>query len=153
MNIREATTGDIEQLHVIRTSVYENKLSDPSRISYEDYKNYLTDYGKGWVCESGNRIAGFAIVAVKQCNVWALFILPEFQSQGIGKSLQTVMLDWYFSEQTGELWLSTAPGTRAERFYQSTGWTNSGLTAGGEVKFSMTREKWMRLSREGGAKQ
>lgn len=153
MNIREAATGDIEQLHVIRTSVSENILSDPSRISYEDYEKYLTHYGKGWVCESENRIAGFAIVDVKQCNVWALFILPEFQNQGVGKSLQTAMLDWYFSEQPGDLWLSTASGTKAEQFYLATGWTKSGQTASGEVKFSMTKEKWMSLSGEEEAKQ
>ncbi len=36
------------------------------------------------------------------------------------------MLDWYFGQTPETLWLSTSPGTRAERFYRTAGWQEAG---------------------------
>ena len=78
--------------------------------------------GKGWVCETDNKIIGFAIVSVLDNNVWALFLDPQFEGKGIGKKLHDEMMDWYFSQTDAGIWLSTAPGTRAEIFYRRAGW-------------------------------
>lgn len=142
MNLRQATINDIADLHTVRMAVKENVLSNPALVTEQDYREFLTTGGRGWLCEAEGRVAGFAIVDMGRHNVWALFVHPDFEGRGIGKHLQQVMLQWYFS-QTGEpLWLSTGPGTRAEEFYRRTGWKETGITKGGETRFEMSAEDW-----------
>src|SRR6266567_9203374 len=87
---REATTIDIPQIHEIRIAVKENILPDPSLITPDDYENFLIVRGKGWVCEVENNIVGFAIIDLKEKNIWALFVSPEHERKGIGKQLQRI---------------------------------------------------------------
>ncbi len=142
MNFREAVINDVAQIQVVRHAVQENRLSDPSLVPDEDVIDYITRRGKGWVCEVDNRIVGFSIVSVSDRNVWALFVDPAFDKKGIGKKLHEEMMGWYFQQTDEAIWLSTSPGTRAEHFYLSAGWTATGMTKSGEVKFEMTKEKW-----------
>lgn len=143
MKIREATVEDIPQIQIVRNSVHENTLSDPGLVTDADCADYLTRRGKGWVCEIDGQIVGFSIVDVSGRNVWALFLRPEYERQGIGRQLHDRMLDWYFSQTSETLWLSTSPSTRAERFYRKAGWQEAGTYGKGEVKFEMTQEAWM----------
>ena len=103
---------------------------------------YLTERGKGWVCEIENQIVGFAIADLKGNNIWALFIRPEFEKRGIGKRLQNIMLDWYFSQTQYKVWLGTTPDTRAEGFYRKSGWSEVGMHGEGEIRFEMTFTDW-----------
>lgn len=143
MNYREARLEDIEQLSAIRLAVKENKLSNPNLITFSDYETFLTIRGKGWVGECNESIVGFAIVDLKDNNVWALFIDPAFEGQGIGKQLHQLMLDWYFKQTKHTLWLSTDPQSRAAAFYRKAGWTEAGLYGKGELKFEMTYLNWL----------
>ncbi|HXL58204.1 MAG TPA: hypothetical protein VN958_18210, partial [Chitinophagaceae bacterium] len=54
MIFREATINDIPQLNSIRIVVKENILPNPSLITPNDYENFLTVRGKGWICEVDN---------------------------------------------------------------------------------------------------
>ncbi len=145
MIFREATLQDIPGIQLVRNSVRENILSDPTRVTNDDVAHYLKTRGKGWVCENEGEIVGFAIADLAEINVWALFIKPEYEGFGIGKALQFKMLDWYFSSGKDHLWLGTEPGTRAERFYRNTGWEHTGNHGEDELKFEMTREKWEQI--------
>jgi len=49
--------------------------------------------GKGWVCKVDGEVVGFAIVDLKEHNIWALFLRPEFEGMGIGKELHRLMID------------------------------------------------------------
>lgn len=144
MIFREAGISDIPQIQVVRHLVKENRLSDPSLVTDEDCKSFLTLRGKGWVCEVHGRVAGFAIADLQDNNIWALFIDPEYEGRGIGQRLQQLMLSWYFSQDKMDVWLSTSPGTRAEQFYQRSGWHKAGMQ-GKEVRFEMTRKQWLEL--------
>ncbi|MFZ9388444.1 MAG: GNAT family N-acetyltransferase [Chitinophagaceae bacterium] len=144
MEFRIATSADIPQIQRVRHSVKENTLSDPSLVPDRDVEDYITRRGRGWVAEENGCIYGFAIVSVLDRNVWALFILPEAEKKGIGRKLHNMMMNWYFSQTEQEIWLSTAPGTRAEGFYLSAGWTPAGNYGKGERKFIMTRNDWER---------
>jgi GNAT superfamily N-acetyltransferase len=144
MIFREARITDIPQIQVVRNSVKENTLSNPALVSDNDCENYLVVRGKGWVCEIDGRIVGFAIVDLKDHNVWALFVQPGFDRKGIGKKLHEDMLDWYFSQTDSTVWLSTAPNTRAEKFYRKAGWQEVGIHGKGEIKFEMTSVNWER---------
>ena len=90
-------------------------------------------------------IVGFAIVSVVDHNVWALFIQPSHDKKGIGKKLHDEMMNWYFSQTSDTIWLGTAPHTRAEGFYRSAGWKETGMHGKGEIKFEMTAVDWRRL--------
>ncbi|MGZ3939500.1 MAG: GNAT family N-acetyltransferase [Flavisolibacter sp.] len=144
MIFREATTNDIGQIQLVRNSVKENQLSNPALVSDRDCENYLTIRGKGWVCEVDNKVVGFAIADLVENNIWALFIHPDHEGKGIGKQLHRLMLDWYFDQGKETVWLSTAPGTRAERFYKLQGWRLVGPYGKGEVKFEMAHKDWVK---------
>lgn len=106
---------------MVRHSVKENTLSSPDLVTDKDCETYLTIRGKGWVCEIDNQIAGFAIADLKDNNIWALFVQPIFEKQGIGKQLHDIVLHWYFAQTKSKVWLGTEPKTRAETFYRKCG--------------------------------
>ncbi|MBK5269742.1 MAG: GNAT family N-acetyltransferase [Bacteroidia bacterium] len=142
MIFREATITDIPQMQIVRNSVEENVLSDPSMVTDKDCEEFLTLRGKGWACEADQIITGFSIIDLKEKNIWALFVRPEYEGNGIGKKLQELMLSWYFGNYHESLWLGTAPGTRAEKFYRSSGWIEVGKHGKGEIKFELTFNRW-----------
>lgn len=137
MIFREAQIADIKQIQVVRNSVKENMLSDPALVPDSDVEYFILNRGKGWVCEIDGGIVGFAIADLKDHNIWALFMHPDYEAKGIGKKLHRRMLDWYFSQTKETIWLGTAPNSRAERFYRMQGWKEVGLHGKGEIKFEM----------------
>lgn len=145
MLIRPAQIDDVKQIQIVRNAVTENTLSDPNLVTDEDCINFITVRGKGWVCEIDHQIVGFAIVDLKDNNVWALFINPRFERKGIGQLLHNEMLDWYFSQTKKTIWLGTAFNTRAEGFYSKAGWTVIGRHGADETKFEMEYTTWQRL--------
>ena len=142
MLVREAKIEDIKQIQVVRNSVKENVLSNPDLVTDKDCEEYLFERGKGWVCEIDNQIVGFAIVDLKENNIWALFLDPNFEKQGIGRKLHDIMINWYFSQTKNNVWLGTAFNTRAESFYRKSGWKEIGLNGTKEIKFEMSFESW-----------
>ena len=142
MIYREVEIKDIHQMHVVRTSVKENVLSNPGLVTLQDYQDYLTSRGKGFVCEIDNIIVGFSIVDLIDKNVWALFVDPAYEGKGIGKKLHDLMLSWYFSQTTETLWLGTEPNTKAEIFYRKNHWMENGRHGKNEIKFEMNFENW-----------
>jgi GNAT superfamily N-acetyltransferase len=142
MIYKEAEIKDIHQMHLVRISVKENVLSNPDLITLQDYEDYLTIKGKGFVYEINNIIAGFSIVDLADKKVWALFIDPAYEGKGIGKKLHDLMLNWYFNQTTKTIWLGTEPKTRAESFYRKNGWKEKGMHGKNEIKFEMSFEDW-----------
>ena len=130
MKIREAKIEDIKQIQIVRNSVTENTLSNPNVVTDQDCEEFIIVRGKGWVCEIDKQIVGFAIADLKENNIWALFLDPNFEKKGIGQLLHKTMLDWYFSQ------------TRAEQFYRRAGWTEVGTHGTKEIKFEMTYNDW-----------
>ena len=135
-------------MQIVRNSVKENQLSNPTLIKDADYEEYLLSRGKGWICEVKNSVVGFAIVDLQENNIWALFVTPAFAEKGIGKKLHSLMLGWYFEQTQQTVWLGTAPNSRAEIFYTKQGWTKVGMHGNNEVKFEMTFNKWNSLVQE-----
>lgn len=142
MIFREALIVDIPQIQVVRNSVKENTLSNPNLVTDRDCEEFMTERGKGWVCEIDEKITGFSIVDLKENNIWALFVEPDFEKQGIGRKLHDIMLDWYFIQTKENVWLGTSPNTRAETFYRKSGWNEVGMHGKNEIKFEMTFDNW-----------
>ena len=141
MHFREATIDDIPQIQVVRNSVKENVLSDPALVPDKDVEDYISRRGKGWVCEVDEKIVGFSIADLQDNNIWALFLLPEYEGKGIGRKLHQLMLDWYFGQTDKKVWLGTAQKSRAEKFYRKAGWTETGIHGKGVVKIEMAKEE------------
>jgi GNAT superfamily N-acetyltransferase len=148
MKFREATVSDVPDIQVVRHAVKENMLSNPALVTDDDCIDYITRRGKGWVCELDSAIVGFAIADLQEHNIWALFIHPDHERKGIGKKLHDIMLDWYFDQAQESVWLGTAPGTRAEKFYRAAGWKDLGLRPNGERKFEYAAEHWKQLRKK-----
>jgi len=80
---------------------------------------------------------------MKDHNIWALFVHPDYEKMGIGRKLHDMMLDWYFTQTKQTVWLGTAPSTRAENFYRTAGWAAVGMH-GKEIKFEMSSNDWIK---------
>ena len=139
MKIREALIADIDAMHRVRMSVKENVLVTQSLVTAELYELHLVHYGKGWVCEVDGAVVGFTIIDKQKSNLWALFVHPDFEGKGIGRKLHDTMIEWAFSNGLRSIYLSTDPGTRAERFYLKAGWSRGKMQENGEVEFVMRK--------------
>ena len=122
----------------MRASVQENRLVSTT-ISDEDVRVAIEETGRGWVVEEGGDVAAFAIGNAITGNVWALFVRPQSERRGYGRQLHDAMIGWLFARGMERLWLTTEPGTRAQRFYEAAGWTRAGTTDQGEVRYEMRR--------------
>lgn len=131
---------DIPAAHAIRLRVRENRLSDPSVVTEQDYRDFMARDTKSWVYEIDGAITGFAMVDVEKRNLCALFVAPEHEFKGVGRALHDVMLTWYFT-RAGVLRLSTARYTRAETFYLKAGYAPEGLSPSGEVILALPKPR------------
>jgi GNAT superfamily N-acetyltransferase len=133
LSIRPATRHDMPGLWEVRYAVRENTLT-PGRITDEELRRNIEEDGRGWVAEQDGRILGF-VIGLNSGSVWALFVRPEAEGRGIATRLQEAMLAWYAQQPIGRLWLTTGPGTRAEKFYAAHGWQAAGPCGVDEVRF------------------
>ena len=120
----------------VRLAVRENTLSDATRITEADYVAALERLGRTWVVESDGEIVAFAS-GYSIGSIWALFVHPDHEGRSYGKALHSVMINWLWSQGHTRLWLTTDPGTRAERFYISQGWEPCGIVSGGELRLEL----------------
>jgi GNAT superfamily N-acetyltransferase len=132
--IRRATHADQSRLVEIRAAVRENRLGDPSRVTLADYA-WFTDNPGIWVWDEEGEIKGLAAADPRDGTIWALFIDPAHEGRGIGRALLAVVCDVLRTSGHRVATLTTAPGTRAERFYRAAGWQVVGHSPRGELIF------------------
>lgn len=139
MIFREARVEDIPALFEVRLSVKENVLSDPRKVTPELFATYLTEAGKGWVCEADGEAVGFSVASLKDASVWALFVAPGHEGRGIGGRLLNMAVGWLFERGASSIGLSTEAGTRAAMLYEKQGWKRVGVTPEGEVEYRLDK--------------
>lgn len=137
--IRQARTGDAKAMRRLRLSVRENVLVDPSRVTEEDTVRAITRDGRGWVAVEQGRLLGFAIARRDPPAIWALFVDPEHEGQGLGRRLMEEAVGWLWAEGAEVIRLSTEPNTRAEHFYAQQGWRVISDNDKGERVFELYR--------------
>lgn len=123
-------------MHRVRMSVRENRLVSVV-ITEADYLPFLEEPCRGWVVEEDGAVVGFAAGNATNGNIWALFVDPDHEGRGLGRALHDVMVAWLRDQGAPRLWLTTAPATRAQRFYEAAGWLDAGRTASGEICFEL----------------
>jgi ribosomal protein S18 acetylase RimI-like enzyme len=135
MEFRKAQLKDVPGIMRVRLSVRENELLDSSSITDTDCVEYLKTTGGGWVCSVKNEIVGFSMTDEINHSIWALFVLPEYEGQGIGKKLLNEALKHLESIGAKTVTLSTEINTRAEKFYLQQGWSPGIVDKKGERHF------------------
>jgi GNAT superfamily N-acetyltransferase len=131
--IRIATRADLPRISEIRGAVRENVLSNPAKIT--DSVAYLIDRDGFWVFETDGHIHGFSSADPRNGSIFALFMDPASEGRGIARGLLAAACEHLAAAGHSRAWLSTDPGTRADRFYRRQGWTETGRTPDGEVRF------------------
>lgn len=130
---REATYNDIPHMTRIRLAVTENVLRDPTRITPQMYADFLEKDGRGWVALVDGDVVAFSYANRIDGSIWALFVDPRFEGQGLGKQLLSLATDWLFSLEFRQVTLSTGTHTRAAQFYTRLGWRLASSSAGDSV--------------------
>ncbi|MGO7035883.1 GNAT family N-acetyltransferase [Rhizobium ruizarguesonis] len=73
-------------LKAIRASVVENVLDDPFKVTDADYEWYVRNPGVS-VWEEDGEVVGFSAADPRNGNIWAIFVVPRFERNGIGSIL------------------------------------------------------------------
>jgi GNAT superfamily N-acetyltransferase len=130
--IRTATRADIPRIVEIRALVRENKLRDPSRVTVDDICWFIDNPGIFvWVADE--KIVGFSAADPRDGSIFALFMDEAYEGRGIARALFERACKVLIDARCSRLWLTTWPGTRAERFYRKAGWQVSGMSEGNLV--------------------
>ena len=124
--IRNANESDIARILEIRGAVRENKLRDPSRVTIDDLRWFIANPGI-FVWEEEGRIVGFSAADPRDGNIFGLFMDPAFEGRGFGRLLFERVCTVLRDAGCERLWLTTSPGTRAEKFYRKAGWKVTGV--------------------------
>ena len=138
--MRVARAADIPAIQRVRASVNENRLVS-TIITDEDVRIAIEDTGRGWVVEKDGEVVAFAIGDAITGNIWALFVRPEYEGRGYGRQLHDTIVSWLRAAGLDRLWLTTEPGTRAQRFYEAAGWRLTGTTDRGELRYELLQSK------------
>lgn len=137
--IRLATATDVEAISVVRHAVRENAISRAALaargITPTSIAASFSADSRGWVAEAEGRIVGFSIADRADASIFALFILPEFEGQGLGTRLLDAAVAWLSAESATVIWLVTGKGTRAAGFYAARGWQAAGQDLAGDLRF------------------
>jgi GNAT superfamily N-acetyltransferase len=135
---RRASSTDVPAMSRIRLSVTENILSDPTRVTNEMYEDFLEQSGRGWVAEIDSEIVAFCYADKENVSIWALFVGPGHEGQGLGQSLLKQAVDWLFELGHDRVHLTTGANTRADRFYSEQGWMRTPLGST-DIEYSLTK--------------
>ena len=133
--IRRARPEDHPRITEIRNSVTENVLGDTSRVAVDEAYTWFEQEPGVWLWEEDGRILGFSAADTRDGSIWALFMANDHQRRGIGRALFEKALGVLRHSGHRTAWLTTEPGSRAERLYRAAGWKVIGTSPKGELIF------------------
>lgn len=154
IKIRPATTDDIAGIFHVRTHVRENHMSRDeltrAGITEAAVAGMIASQPCAWVAVkgdavtgdavTGNAVIGFSMVDLDEGSLFAAFVLPESEGQGIGRELVLLAEDALFARHPAA-WLETGAATRAAGFYRALGWGNEQDIGGGDIRLEKRRPK------------
>jgi ribosomal protein S18 acetylase RimI-like enzyme len=137
LRYRQITPADLPAVFSVRLSTIENaitmrELEDDYGITLDSLAKAMSSHVKGWLCEDSEVVVGFAMGDRLNGEVQVVAVLPEYERNGIGKSLLTKVQNWLLSEGHEEIWLGSNPDPtiRAYGFYRKLGWQATGRMKG-----------------------
>jgi len=133
--IRKATLADRPRIHEVRQAVRENRLSRSSEAKVDRTADWIFAHGTFWVWEEGGAVQGFSVADPRDGTIFGLFIHPDYESRGIARALLPLACEDLRAAGFTFATLTTGAGTRAERFYRTGGWEETGRQENGEIVF------------------
>lgn len=136
MTFREIEAPDVPAIFAVRVATRENTLSLEELtglgITEDSVLAMLGRTHRGWLCEDGGQVVGFAMGNWENGELWVIALLPGYEGRGIGAELLTRVENWLWSEGWGEIWLTTDVDTslRAYGFYLRQGWVDREIKDG-----------------------
>jgi len=88
---------------------------------------------RAWIAEDeAGRALGFSMADRAQGTVFALFVRPDAERRGAGRTLLAEAEAWLFAQGWTEIWLLTGvdPALRAHHVYRKAGWNAVGIEDG-----------------------
>jgi GNAT superfamily N-acetyltransferase len=142
ISIREASERDIPEVFEVRTSVHENHLSTDQMaeigITHQTILEAIHKEPCIWVAVAGDHIVGFAMGSSEDSGLFAAFVRPEWEGQGIGRLL-VERAEAFLFKSSPSIWLHTEGASRAAGFYEKLGWKRTSLWQDGEYRFEKHR--------------
>ena len=142
MKLRPALPVDTEILFDIRCSVVENHQSREELASLGITAQTIREMIEGQdyittIAEANGRPAGFSMAQISEGYVFACFVKPDFEGNGLGRALMEAAETGLRNRGVQEAWLSTGqtPGLRAVGFYSHLGWYKDGHLDDGQIIF------------------
>jgi GNAT superfamily N-acetyltransferase len=133
--IRKAARADHPRITEIRLSVRENQLAKSKYAVVDRTADWIFDNAAFWVWEEDGAVQGFSAADPRNGEIFALFVHPAYEGRGIGRALLPLSCQILYDHGYKVATLTTASGTRAERFYRCDGWTESGRRDDGQIIF------------------
>lgn len=135
---REIRPQDMEAVFAVRTATWDNPDAERELtelgITPDAVRQLLRSTHRGWLCEVGSRVVGFAIGNRATGEMWVIAVLAEHEGCGIGRALMERVEAWLFDEGWSEIWLTTYrdEAMRAVGFYRHLGWEDVRVAPGGD---------------------
>ena len=145
MKLRSASVSDVETLFDIRCSVTENHQSREELASLGvtvasvkamiESGDYVTT-----IADKDEQPVGFTMAQISEGYIFACFVRPESEGQGIGRALMDAAEEGLRRAGVKQAWLSTGPEQefRAIGFYRHLGWADNGYLEDGQIRFTKT---------------
>ena len=133
---REITSRDVPALFDVRTATHQNNMTleelHSLGINVESVREKLEETYKGWLCEVGGQVVGFAMGDRATGELWVIAVLPEYIGKGIGSRLLRAVENWLAESGCDRLWLTTDvdPALKAYDFYRRHGWQDDRIEDG-----------------------
>ena len=133
--IRKATSADRPRISEVRLAVRENQLSAASAGKVETTADWIFENATFWVWEEAGAVQGFSVADPRDGTIFGLFIHPDYESRGIARALLPCACEDLRAAGFAVAKLTTGAGTRAERFYRTNGWQETGRQDDGQIIF------------------
>lgn len=133
--IRKATLADRPRISEVRNAVRENRLSPASVAKVDATADWIFANAAFWVWEAHGAVQGFAVADPRDGTIFGLFIHPDYEGRGIAQALLPRACEDLRAAGFAVATLTTGPDTRAERFYRTNGWEETGRQDNGEIIF------------------
>lgn len=141
MHIRPAMVDDVEKLFEIRCSVRENHMTREEMAALGITPESVQDMIGGGhysvpVAVADGEAVGFAMAHIAECSVFALFVAPAHEGQGIGAKLLAHVEEALRQNGVRQAWLATDADerVRAVGFYRHHGWRDAGFMEDGQLR-------------------
>lgn len=141
--LRAAAASDVSALFDIRLSVTENAMTLEELaevgVTPESVRAALETEARAWLAEVDGRPVAFVMADNEEGCVFAMFVRPGFEGQGLGRALMDEA-ERYLFQGHDVLWLNTGEdtGIRAHGFYRRLGWRMAGPAGNRETRYEKT---------------